>query len=56
LHRLTPADYIVSEDYTIKRKEFRDFLRSVSDGRLFEQAERLAKAYGKPVLVVELFV
>ncbi|MEM2911162.1 MAG: ERCC4 domain-containing protein [Candidatus Bathyarchaeia archaeon] len=50
---LAPADYIVAEDYAVERKELHDFFRSVFDGRLFEQAERLAKTYGNSCLVVE---
>ncbi|MEM3770212.1 MAG: ERCC4 domain-containing protein [Candidatus Bathyarchaeia archaeon] len=50
---LTPADYVVAEDYAIERKELHDFFRSVFDGRLFEQAERLAKTYENAYLVVE---
>jgi ERCC4-type nuclease len=50
---LTPADYVVSEDCAVERKELHDFFRSVFDGRLFEQAERLAAAYANPCLLVE---
>lgn len=50
---LAPADYVVSEGYAIERKEMHDFLRSVYDGRLFEQAERLCEAYEHAVLIVE---
>lgn len=50
---ITPADYVLSGDFAVERKRFRDFLRSIFDGRLFEQVQRLAKAYGNPVLVVE---
>lgn len=50
---ITPADYVLSADFAVERKKFRDFLRSVFDGRLFEQAERLSKAYENPMLVVE---
>ncbi len=50
---ITPADYVLSEDFAVERKKFRDFLSSIFDGRLFEQANRLAKAYKKPMLVVE---
>ncbi|MEM2691356.1 MAG: ERCC4 domain-containing protein, partial [Candidatus Bathyarchaeia archaeon] len=39
---LAPADYVVAENYAVERKEVHDFFRSVFDGRLFEQAERLA--------------
>ena len=50
---LAPADYVVSEDYAVERKELHDFFRSIFDGRLFEQAERLAEAYENSCLLVE---
>jgi Fanconi anemia group M protein len=50
---ISPADYVVSKQCAVERKEFRDFLRSVYDGRLFEQVKRLAVAYEKAYLVVE---
>ncbi|MEM2972219.1 MAG: ERCC4 domain-containing protein [Candidatus Bathyarchaeia archaeon] len=50
---LAPADYVVSEGYAIERKELHDFFRSIFDGRLFEQIERLTEAYENPLLVVE---
>ena len=50
---LAPADYVVSADYAVERKELHDFFRSTFDGRLFEQVERLAEAYETPCLLVE---
>lgn len=50
---ITPADYVLSENCAVERKTLKDFLRSIYDGRLFEQVERLAKSYEKPILVVE---
>jgi ERCC4-type nuclease len=50
---LAPADYVVSEGYAVERKELHDFFRSIFDGRLFEQIERLAEAYENPILLVE---
>jgi ERCC4-type nuclease len=50
---LAPADYVVSEDYAVERKELHDFFRSIFDGRLFEQTERLAEAYENACLLVE---
>lgn len=50
---LAPADYVVAENYAVERKELHDFFRSVFDGRLFEQAERLAKTYMNACLIVE---
>ncbi|MBS7647591.1 MAG: ERCC4 domain-containing protein [Candidatus Bathyarchaeia archaeon] len=50
---LAPADYVVAENYAIERKEIHDFFRSIFDGRLFEQAERLTETYENACLVVE---
>ena len=50
---ITPGDYVVSDECAVERKGFHDFLASVYDGRLFDQAERLARVYAKPVLIVE---
>jgi ERCC4-type nuclease len=50
---LAPADYVISENYAIERKELHDFFRSVFDGRLFEQAERLSKTYENSCIIVE---
>lgn len=50
---LAPADYVISENYAIERKELHDFFRSIFDGRLFEQAERLSKTYEKSCIIVE---
>lgn len=50
---LAPADYVVSEGYAVERKELHDFFHSIFDGRLFEQAERLAEAYENACLLVE---
>lgn len=50
---LAPADYVVAENYAVERKGVHDFFRSVFDGRLFEQAERLTETYENSCLVVE---
>jgi len=50
---LAPADYVVSETCAVERKEFHDFYRSIFDGRLFEQAERIVGAYETACLIVE---
>jgi Fanconi anemia group M protein len=50
---ISPADYVISEKCAVERKEFKDFLNSVYDGRLFEQVSRLTKTYENPYLVVE---
>ncbi|WP_457742648.1 DEAD/DEAH box helicase [Thermococcus sp.] len=50
---LDVADYVVSEDVGIERKSANDFIQSIIDGRLFDQVERLKRAYEKPVIILE---
>ncbi len=53
-YRVLPvADYVISERVAVERKSVSDFLKSLSDGRLFDQAKRLKEAYPKPFIVVE---
>ena len=51
--RLDVGDYLVSDEVVFERKTVEDLIRSVFDGRLFDQARRLAEAYPKPVIIVE---
>ncbi len=50
---ISPADYVFSEECAVERKEFKDFLSSIYDGRLFEQTQRLSAVYENAYLVVE---
>jgi ERCC4-type nuclease len=50
---ISPADYVFSERCAVERKEFKDFLSSIYDGRLFEQTQRLSAVYENAYLVVE---
>ncbi len=50
---LSVGDYIVSDRVAFERKSLRDLIRSVFDGRLFDQARRLSEAYEAPVILVE---
>ncbi|MFQ6077186.1 MAG: ERCC4 domain-containing protein [Candidatus Bathyarchaeia archaeon] len=52
---ISPADYVVSKGFAVERKTFGDFLRSIFDGRLFDQAERMNGAYENSCLIVEGF-
>jgi len=49
---LDVADYLTGE-YSVERKSVRDFIGSVFDGRLFDQAYRLSKSYDNVLLIVE---
>lgn len=50
---LEVADYICSDKICIERKTHDDFITSIIDGRLFEQAKNLAENFEKPILVIE---
>jgi len=50
---LDVADYICSEQVGIERKTHSDFVSSIIDGRIFEQAEALKKSFEKPIVVIE---
>lgn len=53
LQMISPGDYIVAEGFTVERKSFGDFLRSIFDKRLFEQVRRLSGAYPRHCLLIE---
>jgi len=44
---------VVGEGFAVERKTFRDFLSSIFKKRLFEQLERLRRAYTRCCLIVE---
>ncbi len=50
---LDVGDYVVSDRVGIERKSATDFVRSIVDGRLFNQAKRLSEVFEKPVIIVE---
>ena len=51
--RLIAGDYIVGREVVIERKTAADFVASVIDARIFRQAQRLALARLRPLLIVE---
>jgi Fanconi anemia group M protein len=53
IKKLDVCDYVVSDRCGIERKDVSDFLGSMKDGRLFNQARDMAEAYEKPVLILE---
>lgn len=50
---LEVGDYILSNDVCVERKTVKDFLSSLTDGRLFTQAENLIDNFQKPIIVIE---
>ena len=51
--QLPAGDYIVGDDCVIERKDINDFVNSIIDLRLFDQARRMKKSFGKVIVVVE---
>lgn len=49
---LDVGDYLTG-DYAVERKSVRDFIGSLFDGRVFDQAYRLGKSYENVLLIVE---
>ncbi len=52
MKRLDVGDYVIAQ-YAVERKTARDFITSLYTGRLFDQADRIAKSYKNFLLVVE---
>ncbi|MEM2900673.1 MAG: ERCC4 domain-containing protein [Thermoplasmata archaeon] len=50
---LSIGDYLISDRVAVERKTTDDFVKSIIDGRLFQQAKELKNAYLRPVLIVE---
>ncbi|RLE73893.1 MAG: hypothetical protein DRJ56_08455 [Thermoprotei archaeon] len=53
IRRLELGDYVVSEDVVVERKTANDFIASIIDRRLFEQARSLLRAFERVIMVVE---
>ena len=50
---LPVADFICSDEIGIERKTHSDFVSSIIDGRLFDQASRLSQSFRKPIIIIE---
>ena len=53
LDMLDSADFILSHNCGVEFKTVQDFVTSIIDGRIFEQARKLKQKFEKPVFVVE---
>ncbi len=51
--QLSIGDYLISDRVVVERKTVPDLVKSIMDGRLFQQAKDLKSAYIRPVIVVE---
>lgn len=50
---LPTADYILSPEVGVERKDANDFILSIMDKRLFGQAARLRAEFDVPILIIE---
>lgn len=53
LQMLETADYVLSQRTGIEIKKTNDFVNSIIDGRLLEQAKTLRQEYEKPLIIIE---
>ncbi|MHB8565800.1 MAG: DEAD/DEAH box helicase [Nitrososphaerales archaeon] len=51
--QLDIGDFVVSSDIVIERKTLDDFVKSIFDGRLFQQLANMNEKYSRPILVIE---
>lgn len=51
--RIEVADYLIGMDVCIERKTLEDFLRSIYDGRIFEQVEEMGTCCDKLIVIIE---
>lgn len=53
--RIEVADYLIGMDVCIERKTLEDFLRSIYDGRIFNQIEEMKECCDTLIVVIENF-
>jgi len=53
LGALKAGDFILSEDVGCERKAIEDFVSSLLDGRLFDQAKKMRENFTKPFIILE---
>lgn len=51
--KLPTADVLIADEIAVERKEANDFIRSIIDGRVFDQIERMKESYPRAVVIVE---
>ena len=50
---LETGDYLLAPDLAVERKSVADFIASIQDRRLFDQAARLRMGFERPAVIVE---
>jgi len=51
--RMDVGDYLISDNVCIERKSSSDFVSSIIDGRIFNQAEEMKRNFKKAIIIVE---
>ncbi len=51
--QLPVGDYLLSDRTVVERKSTSDFVQSIIDGRLFQQAQELKSNFRNPIIVIE---
>ncbi len=51
--RIEIGDFIISDSTCIERKSSSDFISSIIDGRIFEQAREMKRCFEKPIIIIE---
>ncbi len=51
--QLPVGDYVLSDRMCVERKTVRDFDSSITNSRIFDQLDRLGRAFTKPLLLIE---
>jgi ERCC4-type nuclease len=52
-HRLEVGDYIISDKVCIERKSGEDFVGSIINNRVFQQAEEMKNNFSRAIIIVE---
>ena len=50
---LEVGDFVCSDRVSVERKSHSDFISSIIDGRIFEQAKNLRENFEKPIVIIE---
>ncbi len=50
---LSVGDFVCSDRLVVERKDHSDFVGSIVDGRIFEQAQRMKEGFEKPIFIIE---
>lgn len=50
---LEVGDFILSDNVAVEKKTHSDFISSIIDGRVFEQAKLMKENFGKPIIIIE---